>query len=179
MSQAHDTPAIPPSAASEAASRPGNSRPPVAIIGGGPAGLMAAEVLAAAGWPVDLYDAMPSVGRKFLMAGKSGLNITHAEELPAVDVRAVVEDPVHHDRLIQLTIRLGRAGRAGEHAGSPGHEPCLAQRRGDEGGGQIAEWSEVLAQRTPHGIDDVLGRRLQIAGIWCGGHYPSLSCRIT
>jgi len=83
MSQPHDTPAIPPSAASEAASRPGNSRPPVAIVGGGPAGLMAAEVLAAAGWPVDLYDAMPSVGRKFLMAGKSGLNITHAEDLPA------------------------------------------------------------------------------------------------
>ncbi|SDH05778.1 NAD(P)/FAD-dependent oxidoreductase [Propionivibrio dicarboxylicus] len=51
----------------------------VAVIGGGPAGLMAAEVLAAAGQPVDLYDAMPSVGRKFLMAGKGGMNITHAE----------------------------------------------------------------------------------------------------
>ena len=51
----------------------------VAIIGGGPAGLMAAEVLIQAGAQVDLYDAMPSVGRKFLLAGKSGLNITHAE----------------------------------------------------------------------------------------------------
>ena len=50
-----------------------------AIIGGGPAGLMAAEVLTNHGIPVDLYDAMPSVGRKFLMAGKSGLNLTHAE----------------------------------------------------------------------------------------------------
>jgi hypothetical protein len=51
----------------------------VAIIGGGPAGLMAAEVLAQAGIQVDVYDAMPSVGRKFLMAGKGGMNITHAE----------------------------------------------------------------------------------------------------
>ena len=49
------------------------------IIGGGPAGLMAAEVLSRAGVSVDVYDAMPSVGRKFLMAGKSGLNLTHAE----------------------------------------------------------------------------------------------------
>jgi uncharacterized flavoprotein (TIGR03862 family) len=51
----------------------------VAIIGGGPAGLMAAEVLLKAGLQVDLYDAMPSVGRKFLLAGKGGLNLTHAE----------------------------------------------------------------------------------------------------
>lgn len=51
----------------------------VAIIGGGPAGLMAAEVLADAGVQVDLYDAMASVGRKFLLAGKGGMNITHAE----------------------------------------------------------------------------------------------------
>ena len=50
-----------------------------AIIGGGPAGLMAAEALCAQGIAVDLFDAMPSLGRKFLMAGKSGLNITHAE----------------------------------------------------------------------------------------------------
>jgi uncharacterized flavoprotein (TIGR03862 family) len=53
--------------------------PVVAIIGGGPAGLMAAEVLAKGGARVDLYDAMPSLGRKFLMAGKGGMNITHAE----------------------------------------------------------------------------------------------------
>jgi uncharacterized flavoprotein (TIGR03862 family) len=51
----------------------------VAVIGGGPAGLMAAEVLADAGVQVDLYDAMASVGRKFLLAGKGGMNITHAE----------------------------------------------------------------------------------------------------
>ena len=52
----------------------------VAIIGAGPTGLMAAEVLAQAGHQVDVYDAMPSVGRKLLLAGIGGLNITHAEE---------------------------------------------------------------------------------------------------
>ncbi len=54
----------------------------VAVIGGGPAGLMAAEVLAGAGvagLQVQVYDAMPSVGRKFLLAGKGGLNLTHSE----------------------------------------------------------------------------------------------------
>lgn len=51
----------------------------VAIIGGGPAGLMAAEVLSKHNLQVDVYDAKPSLGRKFLMAGKSGLNITHSE----------------------------------------------------------------------------------------------------
>ena len=53
----------------------------VAVIGGGPAGLMAAEVLVQAGVAVDLYDAMPSVGRKFLLAGKGGLNLTHSEPI--------------------------------------------------------------------------------------------------
>jgi uncharacterized flavoprotein (TIGR03862 family) len=52
----------------------------VAIIGGGPAGLMAAEHLAGTGHRVTVYDAMPTVGRKFLLAGKSGLNITHSED---------------------------------------------------------------------------------------------------
>ncbi|MEO7400192.1 MAG: TIGR03862 family flavoprotein [Polaromonas sp.] len=63
-----------------------DSTPPVkplhvAVIGGGPAGLMAAEVLASAGQSlsVRLYDAMPSVGRKFLLAGRGGLNLTHSE----------------------------------------------------------------------------------------------------
>ncbi len=51
----------------------------VAIIGGGPAGLMAAEVLASAGASVDVYEAMPTLGRKFLRAGLGGLNITHSE----------------------------------------------------------------------------------------------------
>ncbi|WP_309586648.1 TIGR03862 family flavoprotein [Rhizobium rhizogenes] len=52
----------------------------VAIVGGGPAGLMAAEMLSAAGHTVTVFEAMPTVARKLLMAGKSGLNITHAED---------------------------------------------------------------------------------------------------
>lgn len=60
---------------------PSNVPPPsrVAIIGGGPAGLFAAEHLRAAGRDVDLYDAKGSVGRKFLIAGKGGLNLTHSD----------------------------------------------------------------------------------------------------
>jgi uncharacterized flavoprotein (TIGR03862 family) len=54
----------------------------VAVIGAGPAGLMAAEVLAQRGASVTVYDAMPSAGRKLLMAGRGGLNLTHSEALP-------------------------------------------------------------------------------------------------
>lgn len=54
----------------------------IAVIGAGPAGLMAAEVLAEGGARVTVYDAMPSAGRKFLMAGRGGLNLTHSEPLP-------------------------------------------------------------------------------------------------
>lgn len=68
---------LPTSAAALATAKPTRH---VAIIGGGPAGLMAAEILSKAGVSVDLYDAMPSVGRKFLLAGIGGLNITHSED---------------------------------------------------------------------------------------------------
>jgi uncharacterized flavoprotein (TIGR03862 family) len=63
--------------------------PPVslAIVGGGPAGLMAAEVARAAGVDVDLFEAKGSVGRKFLIAGKGGLNLTHGEPRPDFDAR--------------------------------------------------------------------------------------------
>lgn len=62
--------------------------PSVAIIGAGPAGLMAAEQISTVnGINVDIFDAMPSVGRKFLMAGKGGMNISHSEPLPAFIAR--------------------------------------------------------------------------------------------
>ena len=61
--------------------------PTVAVIGGGPAGLMAAEVLSLGGVQVDLFDAMPSVGRKFLLAGVGGMNITHSELFDAFLLR--------------------------------------------------------------------------------------------
>jgi uncharacterized flavoprotein (TIGR03862 family) len=53
----------------------------IAVIGGGPAGLMAAEVLVSGGARVTVYDSMPTVGRKFLLAGRGGLNLTHSEHL--------------------------------------------------------------------------------------------------
>jgi uncharacterized flavoprotein (TIGR03862 family) len=75
--------------------------PFVAIIGGGPAGLMAAEVLSQAGLRVELFDAMPSVGRKFLLAGVGGMNITHSEPYQAFLARyaerASVIDPLLRD----------------------------------------------------------------------------------
>ncbi len=90
----------------------------VAIIGAGPAGLMAAEVLAQAGQGVTVYDAMPSVGRKFLMAGRGGLNLTHSEALPAF---------------------LARYGAAKEHLG-----PAIDALPPDN----LREWSEALGQPT-------------------------------
>ena len=59
----------------------------VAIIGAGPAGLMAAEVLSAAGQAVHVYDGMPSAGRKFLLAGRGGLNLTHSEDFDSFVAR--------------------------------------------------------------------------------------------
>ena len=69
--------------------RSGHGEPPardegfdgVAVVGAGPAGLMAAEAIAAAGVAVQVFDAMPSAGRKFLLAGRGGLNLTHSEPL--------------------------------------------------------------------------------------------------
>jgi uncharacterized flavoprotein (TIGR03862 family) len=65
----------------------------VAVIGAGPAGLMAAEVLAQGGVSVTVYDAMPSAGRKFLMAGRGGLNLTHSEALPEFRQRYGAAEP--------------------------------------------------------------------------------------
>ena len=71
---------IPLTAASADRMSPPVSPVEVAIVGGGPAGLIAAEVLGRAGLSVTVYDQMPSVGRKLLMAGRGGLNLTHSEE---------------------------------------------------------------------------------------------------
>ena len=59
------------------------SRPRAAVVGGGPAGLMAAERLARAGAQVVVFDRMPSLARKFLLAGRGGLNLTHSEPFDA------------------------------------------------------------------------------------------------
>ncbi|MBL8642640.1 MAG: TIGR03862 family flavoprotein [Rhodospirillaceae bacterium] len=73
------------------------------VVGGGPAGLMAAETLSAGGVEVDLYDAMPSVGRKFLMAGKGGLNITHSEPWEAFVSRYGARQPILEKQLAHFT----------------------------------------------------------------------------
>ena len=70
-----------------------NDKPTVAIVGGGPAGLRAAEVAAGLGAAVTVYDAMPSVGRKFLVAGKSGLNLTNSAELDTFLTRYSEQSP--------------------------------------------------------------------------------------
>jgi uncharacterized flavoprotein (TIGR03862 family) len=90
----------------------------VAIIGAGPAGLMAAEVLAQGGVSVTVYDAMPSVGRKFLMAGRGGLNLTHSEALPEF---------------------LARYGTASAHLA-----PAITTFPPDS----LRQWSEALGQPT-------------------------------
>jgi uncharacterized flavoprotein (TIGR03862 family) len=71
--------ATPPTGAADQLSATATHETDIAIVGGGPAGLMAAEVCAQAGLQVDLFERMPSTGRKFLLAGKGGLNLTHAE----------------------------------------------------------------------------------------------------
>jgi uncharacterized flavoprotein (TIGR03862 family) len=90
----------------------------IAVIGAGPAGLMAAEVLAQGGAGVTVHDAMPSAGRKFLMAGRGGLNLTHSEALPSF---------------------LGRYGAAMPHLAA-----AIQAFPPD----RMREWSEALGQPT-------------------------------
>src|SRR3981189_829810 len=88
----------------------------VAVIGAGPAGLMAAEVLAQGGAGVTVYDAMPSAGRKRLMAGRGGLNLTHGEALPEFlkrygEAMPRLESAIHAfppDRLREWSEALGQ-----------------------------------------------------------------------
>src|SRR4249920_3032140 len=90
----------------------------VTVIGAGPAGLMAAEVLARGGVRVTVHDAMPSAGRKFLMAGRGGLNLTHSEQFAAF---------------------LARYREA-----APRLEAAIAAFTPD----RLREWSEALGQPT-------------------------------
>ncbi len=66
----------------------------IAVVGGGPAGLAAAEILARHGHAVTIYDRMPSLGRKFLLAGRGGLNLTHSEPLDAFLARYHPAEPM-------------------------------------------------------------------------------------
>ena len=73
--------------------------PDVAIVGAGPAGLIAAETVAAAGASVIVHDRMPSVARKFLMAGRGGLNLTHSEPLDSFLARYGNASPLLRDAI--------------------------------------------------------------------------------
>src|SRR5260221_10739926 len=88
----------------------------VAIIGAGPAGLRAGDVLAAGGAAVTIYDRMPAAGRKFLLAGRGGLNLTHSEALDAFlsrygEARPHLEDAIRRfppDALRAFSEQLGQ-----------------------------------------------------------------------
>jgi len=80
-----------------------NSSPAIAVIGAGPAGLMAAEQIAKAGLAVEVFDAMPSVARKFLLAGIGGMNITHAEDYSTFVTRYGEARPQLEPMLDELT----------------------------------------------------------------------------
>lgn len=77
--------------------------PDVAIIGAGPAGLMAAEVIAAAGRSVAVYERMPTPARKLLLAGRGGLNLTHSEALDAFTARYGAQAPLFADLLASFS----------------------------------------------------------------------------
>lgn len=85
----------------------------IVVIGGGPAGLMAAETIAKAGWQSDLYDAMPSVGRKFLLAGKGGMNLTHSEDQDSFMARYGARRTALEPALQQLDAAAIRSWAAG------------------------------------------------------------------
>src|ERR1700693_3760566 len=95
-----------------------SSKTQAAVIGAGPAGLMAGEVMARGGAHVTVHDAMPSAGRKFLMAGRGGLNLTHSEALP------------------EFLTRYGKA------------QPRLATAIDAFPPAALREWSEALGQPT-------------------------------
>lgn len=149
-----------------------------AIVGGGPAGLIAAEVLAKAGLAVTVYDRMAAVGRKFLLAGRGGLNLTHSEPLPAFLTRYGDIDPKLRagieafpparlrdwaEELGQSTF-VGSSGRVFPAAmkASPLLRAWL-RRLGTLGVGFAARhawtgWDETGALRFAHGAETVLVR---------------------
>lgn len=84
-------------------------RPKIAIIGGGPAGLMAAQLLSRGNFAVTLYDAKPSFGRKFLLAGRGGLNLTHSEAPELFLTRYGASAPFFRDKLARFSAEMLRA----------------------------------------------------------------------
>jgi uncharacterized flavoprotein (TIGR03862 family) len=165
----------------------------VAVIGGGPAGLMAAETILEGGVPVDIYERMPSVARKLLMAGKGGLNITHAEALDRFPARYSHRDalePILRD-LGPQTLRswvhelgietfVGTSGRVFPHEMKAAPLVRAWLRRLRESGVAIhvrhdwLGWNDEGALRfaTPDGEETVRHRAVVLA--LGGGSWPQL-----
>ncbi len=167
-----------------------------AVVGGGPAGLMAAEVVSRAGVKVNVYDAMPSVGRKFLMAGKGGLNITHSEPfasfLTRYNGRAKVLQPaltefdaeVLREWVHQLGIKtfVGSSGRVfpAEMKAAPLLRAWLHKLRQQGVKFHVRHrwlgWSDsspyTLRFQTPHGLRDIEADAVILA--LGGGSWPQL-----
>ena len=129
----------------------------VAVIGAGPAGLMAAEVLAQGGAAVTVYDAMPSAGRKFLMAGRGGLNLTHSEPLPAVSRALSRGDAASRSR--DRGISAGGVARLERGAGAA--DLCRLQRPGvpESVQGLAAAAGVAAAARLRQGVQFALRHR--------------------
>ncbi|MBD9376630.1 TIGR03862 family flavoprotein [Pseudoxanthomonas sp. 22568] len=180
MSAAFPSPASPP--------------PRVAIIGGGPAGLFAAERLRAAGLEVDLYDAKGSVGRKFLIAGKGGLNLTHSDPFPVFASRYGARQEAVADWLRGFDADALRAWAAGlgveTFVGSSGRvfpndlkaAPLLrgwVRRLRDQGvrfhmQHRWAGWNEEGALRFLHPAGEVILRVDAVLLALGGGSWPEL-----
>ena len=107
------------------------SRPNVAVVGAGPAGLMAAEVLAGGGAAVTVYDRMPSAGRKFLLAGRGGLNLTHSEAArsAARPLRRRGAASARRDRGVSARRRCAPGARDWDSRHSSGRAGACSRRR--------------------------------------------------
>ena len=108
---------------------PADSSLDIALIGAGPAGLAAAEVLSGAGRSVHLFDAMPSVGRKLLLAGKGGLNLTHAEPFDAFVTRYGERSATTEPLLRDFDADALRSWAAGLGVGTFVFTPCTVGKK--------------------------------------------------